>query len=130
VTESSDVFQNKRDGVLCTGAARTALRICCSAAEAKIIRSQAKSEMRTLSAYVLGVVWRALQFDKGFERLAMRARPKPRRMGPRTSILVRCSVAEASRIRLAAARRRTETSTFVLEQLRRAWRVRGLVAQK
>jgi hypothetical protein len=111
-------------------AERTALHICCSAAEAKIVRSQAKSEMRTLSAYVLGIVLRAVQFDKGYERLAMRARPKSHRMGPRASILVRCSVAEASRIRLAAARRRTEISTFVLEQLRRAWRVRGLAAEK
>jgi len=130
VTELFDVFQNKPGGVLRTRAARTALHICCSAAEAKITRSQARSEMRTVSAYVLGVVLRAVQFDKGFERLPLRARPKPRRMGPRASILVRCSVAEASRIRLAAARRRTEISTFVLEQLRRAWRVRGLLAEK
>jgi hypothetical protein len=93
------------------------------------MRSQAKSEMRTLSAYVLRIVLRAVQFDRGFERLPMHARPKSRRMAPRASILVRCSVAEASRIRLASARRRTDISSFVLEQLRRAWRVRGFVAR-
>jgi len=94
------------------------------------MRSQAQSEMRTLSAYVLGVVLRALQFDTGFERLPVHFRNKPRPIGPRTSILVRCSLAEANRIRLAASRRRISISAFVLIQLWRAWRVRGLSMEK
>jgi uncharacterized protein (DUF1778 family) len=107
--------------------ARTALHLCCSKAEQKIIRSQAKSELRTLSGYVLGIVLRALQFEERFKGLPVPVRKKPRRVGPRTSILVRCSSADATRIRLAAGRRRTAISAFVLDQLRRAWKIRGLL---
>ena len=108
---------------------RTALLIRCSAREARTIRGEAEIERRTVSHYILNIVMRALlveerlfhgvsQFDK--------VTPVPRsasvrKPGPRTAILVRCSVAEAKRIRAAAARRRSAINEFVLACVRRSW---------
>jgi hypothetical protein len=44
--------------------------------------------------------------------------------GPRTAVLLRCSTQEADRIRVAAQRRETSISGFVLHSLHRAWQVK------
>jgi hypothetical protein len=65
--------------------------------------------------------------DEQFLRYVPAARPPSKQtLGPRSSILLRCSVEEAKRIRLAAAKKRMKISSFVLEQLRRAWRIREM----
>lgn len=43
---------------------------------------------------------------------------------PRTTMLIRCSTEEAKRIRAAAQHRSTSISDFVIQTLRRAWKVR------
>lgn len=100
---------------------RTALFICCSALEAKIIRQQARAERRTVSSYVLYIVFRVLPFEERIFMVQNNRRPRSRLIGPRTAVLVRCSIAEANRIRAAAARSGTTISTFVVMHLRRWW---------
>lgn len=109
---------------------RTALLIRCSLEEASKIRAEAEIEKRTVSGYVLNIMVRALRIedklaaiihDSNLNRTLARL---PLRMpGPRTAILVRCSVDEAKKIRAAAARRDATISGFVLHSLRSAWRV-------
>lgn len=113
--------------------ARTALLIRCSAREAGRVREDAAAERRSVSAYVLTIVVRSLEAE---EALSARLRnslhiwhrnpsqTRVRMPGPRTAILVRCSIDEATRIRAAAARREITISGFVLHSLRRAWNVR------
>jgi hypothetical protein len=106
-------------------ATRTALFICCSALEAKTIRRLAHAERRTVSAYVLSIVFRTLALEERIFMVEKYRRPRPRLVRPRTAVLVRCSVEEAYRIRAAASRCGTTISSFVLTRLRRAWRARG-----
>ena len=101
---------------------RTALFICCSALEAKTIRQQAQAERRTVSSYVLYILFRVLPFEERIFVLQNYRRPRPKLIAPRTAVLVRCSQAEANRIRAAAARSGTAISTFVVMHLRRWWR--------
>jgi hypothetical protein len=112
---------------------RTALLIRCNVEEADRIRIEAEKERRTISAYVLFVVSRAIQVeDKLFSTLsrysAMNQVLSRRAMiapGPRTAILVRCEVAEAERIRQSAQRREIAINAFVLQALRRVWSVQN-----
>jgi uncharacterized protein (DUF1778 family) len=108
---------------------RTALLIRCSTEEAERIRIEAQKERRTLSGYVLNAMTRTLQFeDKLLSKLtdyrsmnsvvSRRALVAP---GPRTALLVRCSIAEAERIREAARRREIPINAFVLQGLKRVW---------
>jgi uncharacterized protein (DUF1778 family) len=110
---------------------RTALLLRCSVEQAKIIHERAESERRTVAAYVLNVVMRAIELE---ERLLLRLthyrelnRILSRRAlldpGPRTAILLRCSKEEAGRIRMAAKRRDMSISGFILHSLRRSWQV-------
>jgi hypothetical protein len=110
---------------------RTALLICCSVEEAKKIRSEAAFEHRTVAGYVLNILSRALRLE---ERLAAQlsrfqqlnrvlARAPVRDPGARTTMLIRCSVEEANHIRIAAKRRDTTISGFVLHCIRRNWHV-------
>jgi uncharacterized protein (DUF1778 family) len=107
---------------------RTALLICCSEEEASTIRAQAKEQRRTLSDYVLHIVLRSVDME---ERLSLRqiGPGVPNRSvqkstvglpGPRTALLVRCSTAEAKRIRAAAGKRWMPISRFVLHCLKRS----------
>lgn len=112
-------------------AGRTALLICGSAEEAQKIRSEAGFERRTVAAYVLNILMRAITLEEPFaaqlnpfQRLnRVLARAPMRAPGRRTAILVRCSVAEASRIRAAASRRDMTVSGFVLHSLKRNWNI-------
>ena len=111
--------------------ARTALLIRCTTEEADRIRIEADKQRRTISAYVLFIMARAIQLeDRLFSTLnrystmnqvlSRRALIAP---GPRTAILVRCETSEADRIREAARRRDIVINAFVLQALRRSWTV-------
>jgi uncharacterized protein (DUF1778 family) len=110
---------------------RTALLIRCSADEAAAIRDRAERDRRTISAYMLTRLVAALRVEEMlFERLSRfrefnqaAARTPLRPPGPRSAILLRCSVEEAKQIRVAAGRRQTTISGFVLHALRRSWKV-------
>ena len=110
---------------------RTALLIRCSVEEAAIIREQAKLERRTIGSYVLNIVSRALRFEESlfsnsrYLELHRRFYGAPTRPpGPRTAVLVRCSIEEASQIREAAERRSATISGYVLYSLSRSWIVK------
>jgi uncharacterized protein (DUF1778 family) len=110
---------------------RDALLIRCSKQEAQTIHERARRERRSLSAYVLEVMGKTLNLEDkllshmsqygAFNRVLSRI--PVRTPGPRTEILVRCSDAEARRIRAAARRRDVSISGFVLHALRRSWAV-------
>ena len=110
---------------------RTALLINCSQQELELMRSYAEVEHRTLSGYVLNIVMRTVSFDETlfaslnrFAELAPLTPPQPHRpSGPRATTLLRCSVAEATRIRAAAKRRKTTISAYILHTLQRSWSV-------
>ena len=107
---------------------RTALLIRCTTEEAARIRIESDKQRRTISGYVLQIMGRAVEID---ERLSAKVdisrivNPMSRRAllgsGPRTAILVRCSIPEANRIRESARRRDTPINAFVLQALRRSW---------
>ena len=104
---------------------RSALLINCSEKEARKIHEQAALQRRGVSSYVLNIVSRAVEFDdRIFAAINGLPGSKIRRLpGPRTTLLLRCSVEEAKRIRTAAKRRQTTISGFVLQALRRSWKV-------
>ena len=108
-------------------AKRTAFLVSCSTQEARTIREQAKLQRRTVSGYVFNIVMRAVAFDERFcanlRWLTGFERSRRGLSGARTTMLLRCSVAEAKRIRTAAKRRDTTISGFMLHTLRRAWKV-------
>jgi hypothetical protein len=110
---------------------RTALLIHCSAEEAKIIRQRAILQRRTISGYVLNVMMREIAHDERLFNALGRLQPwdrifvwnSPRRVGSRTAMLLRCSVQESARIRLAAKRRGVTISALVIHTLRSSWNV-------
>jgi len=108
---------------------RTALLIRCSKEEAERVRIEAEKQRRTISGYVLQIMSRAIEIEN---RLLAKIDPYTAvnqvfsrksliGAGPRTAILVRCSVLEAERIREAARRRDLPINAFVLQALRRSW---------
>jgi hypothetical protein len=110
---------------------RTALLIRCSKEEAERVRIEADKQRRTISGYVLQIMGRAIEIEN---RLLAKINPYTAvnqvfnrksliGAGPRTAILVRCSVLEAERIREAARRRDLPINAFVLGALRRSWAV-------
>jgi uncharacterized protein (DUF1778 family) len=106
---------------------RTALLIRCSTDEAERIRAEAQNEQRTLSSYALNVMMRTIQTEDmllskltDYRSMSRRAVIAP---GPRTALLVRCSIAEAERIREAARLRELPINAFVLQGLKRVWTV-------
>ena len=110
-------------------AERTALLICCSELEAKTIRAQAKTERRTVSGYVLNILSRMLGYEERYDGQRLSARKPPARgrsIGPRTAVLVRCSMEEASRIRAKAESVGSTASSYVVTRLRWSWRGRGV----
>src|SRR5215467_5348611 len=105
--------------------ARAQLLICCSQQEAALIREQAEIQQRTISTYVLRIVMRMVDLDeKLFSQhkrlIGLRPTPKP---APRTTMLVRCSAGEATRIRRSAKNRDSSISQFVLYAVHLAWSV-------
>src|SRR5215467_6018936 len=109
---------------------RTALLIRCSIEDAAKIRYEAEHDRRTVSGYVMNIVDRSLQVEDSLfhkiPRLAGLNQTLMRRpqftTGPRTALLLRCSELEAERIRVAAKRRGTSISAFVVHAIRRTWR--------
>jgi hypothetical protein len=106
-------------------AGRTALLISCTKIEAEEMRAHARAQDRTLSAAVLKVVMRGVDFD---DRLSLQFKPRPLPLVPRnrrlkTAVHLRCSVREARRIRAGARRRGATVSGCILHFLRAAWRV-------
>ena len=108
---------------------RTALLIRCSKEEAERVRIEAEKQRRTISGYVLQIMGRAIEIE---DRLLAKINPySPINQtfsrksltgeGPRTAILVRCSILEAERIREAARRRDFPINGFVLQALKRSW---------
>lgn len=94
------------------------------------MRTYAEVQHRTLSGYVLNIVMRTVMFEETLfallnrfaEATAVTGQPV-RPAGPRATMLLRCSVAEATHIRAAAKRRKTTISAFVLHALQRSWSV-------
>lgn len=110
---------------------RSALLIRCSETEAAMIRDRAALERRTVSGYILNVLDRILRTeDSLFQKLSRYesfnrtlGRAPTRSHGPRTALLIRCTTAEANRIRTAAERRQIGMSDFVVHSLRQFWTV-------
>ena len=108
---------------------RTALLICCSVEEAQKIHEEAENQHRTVAGCVLNIVLRAIGFEErlaakqGRFQLSRVQASTPR--GKRTAILVRCTADESNRIRIAANRRGSTISGFVLHCLNRHWRAVG-----
>lgn len=108
---------------------RTALLIRCSKEEAAIIRAQAAAERRTISGCMLNILERSMWMDEKYAHgitetfLQNQARyfRLTHRLRDRTNMLLRCSVTEAERIRVAAANRRMSISEFVGFSLWRHW---------
>ena len=114
-------------------AGRAALLINCSAEEALTIRELAKAEHRGISSYMLNIVMRFVDFDETLWAKAVRfrelnrslSRTPARPLGPRTTVLLRCSIEESERIRRAAEMRDLTICGFVLHSLKRSWGVKG-----
>lgn len=108
---------------------RTALLIRCSKEEAGMVRAQANAERRTISGCILNIVERGIsmerQYARGitksfFERQARQFR-LAHRVRDHATILLRCSVDEADRIRATALSRGMSISEFVGFSLWRHW---------
>jgi hypothetical protein len=109
---------------------RPSLLINCSRREAQEVRAKAGFQRRTVSAYVINIVIRAVQVS---ERLASSLGVLPqftlgrgkgaRAVRPRTTLHIYCTTDEAKRIRNAAQSRKMTISGFVLGCLRRSWEV-------
>ena len=118
---------------------RTSLLINCSQKEAKRIRETAGRQRRTISGYVLNILMKAIRFDESLTRLrALGGEEKLsvrnieffglggfsiRPTGPRTTMLLSCSIEDAQRIRETAKRKETTISGLVLHALRLAWAI-------
>jgi len=92
-----------------------------------MVREGAQRERRSISAYVLNVVLRAVEMQEKYLARIDRLAPFPRYplQRPRTCILVRCSREEGSRIRAAAMRRDMTMCSYVLHTLERSWHLGG-----
>jgi hypothetical protein len=96
-----------------------------------MIRDRAALERRTVSGYVLNILDRVLRTEDWlFQKLAQfesfnrtLGKPRTRSHGPRTALLIRCTIGEVKRIRAAAARRQIGISDFVVHSLRQVWTV-------
>jgi hypothetical protein len=105
---------------------RASLLISCTKEEAREVRKRAKAQGRTLSASILNVVMRGVDFDERIFVEFQRIRPLPpdaNKRGPKMAVHLRCSAEEANRIRAAAGRRGSTVSGFMLHLLKAAWSV-------
>jgi len=107
-------------------AARGVLFICCSMPEAQAMRRQALAERRTVSAYVLSILFRTIPLEERIFILKDFKHSRRALTRPRTAVLVRCSTEEAKRIRAAAERHGETISAYVLLRLRRDWEAHRL----
>lgn len=110
---------------------RTAFLLRCSNPAAETIREKARQSRRSISGYVLGVLDHSLHMEEILSGRTVRlndyagtsGRAPVRESGAETAILVRCTDAEADRVRAAARRRDMSISAFVMHCLRQAWSV-------
>ena len=110
---------------------RTAFLLRCSNPAAETIREKARQSRRSISGYVLGVLDGSLHVEEILSGRTARlsdfagasGRAPVRESGAETAILVRCTDAEADRVRAAARRRDMSISAFVMHCLRRGWSV-------
>jgi hypothetical protein len=116
---------------------RASLLLNCSQKEADEVRKRAKLLSRTVSAYIVRIVMRAVSlsedFDKSFKAAPLyweRHARKKKSFRPRTTLHVYCSAEEAQRIRHAAQVRATTISGFVLRSLHRCWLAEEAVLNK
>lgn len=107
---------------------RVSLIIRCSPDEAARIRSQASSEHRSLSGYLLYVLERSFRIEdklgglpRSFFLDGAESFRSERHGGVRTAVHLRCTDGEAARIRAYAARRHLSISDFVVFSLSRSW---------
>lgn len=111
---------------------RTALLIRCSRDDAQALRAQALAEHRSISGCLLHILDRSLWIDEQFARAltpALLARQawafrlaRQEKKEDRTTMLLRCSVQEAARIRAIARIRQMSISEFVVFALWRYWK--------
>lgn len=108
---------------------RTALLIRCSKEEADILRAQAAGEHRTISGCILNILERSLwieeQYAHGVTQAFLENQAREfrlaHRLHDRTSMLLRCSNAEADRIRAVAWNRGMSISEFAAFSFWRHW---------
>jgi len=97
--------------------------------DAARIRKEASAEHRSLSGYLLNVLERSFFIEQKVAHGAstpMLSRQARATLGQQckklhTSVHLRCTVEEASRIRAYAARRQLSISDFVVFSLQRLW---------
>jgi uncharacterized protein (DUF1778 family) len=118
---------------------RTALLIRCTKDEADAIRLGAAREYRTIGGYLMRILHRSLWIEEKFrpgvtdaflKSRATRFRDEFALGTARTATLLRCSIADADRIRKAASRRDMSISDFVRLSLRRHWEAATRVQQR
>jgi hypothetical protein len=116
---------------------RTAILIHCSSVEAREIRRRADLEHRSVSSYMAHVLMSSVGYEeklftrlKTFDQLNEVSRVSRRPMRPRTTILLRCSLEESSRIRRAAKRRGMTISGFIVQALRHQWELSDTAVQR
>jgi uncharacterized protein (DUF1778 family) len=103
---------------------RTSLLVRCSPEDAKAIHAEALAQHRSVSGYLLCVLERSIWIEgKSLANLpyAMKISLSPSPEG-RTAIHLRCTAEEADRIRMAAKRRLSSISSFVVFSLHRHWK--------
>jgi hypothetical protein len=122
--------QSIQNECLPVGSQRSAFLLRCTETEASAIRSQAKHEYRSISDYVIAVLDRSIAegplsagmtrfkgLERDFDRSAART------FGPRTALLIRCSLVEADQVRITARRKEMTISSFALHCLEQARKI-------
>jgi hypothetical protein len=109
---------------------RTSLLINCSEKEATEVRTRARTERRTVSAYIVNILHESMKASDGLVRYLRNAPSfqldharKSKVLGPRTTLHVYCTVEEANQIRKAGHVRQVAMSHYVLSCLHRRWEV-------
>jgi hypothetical protein len=105
--------------------------------DAARIHQEAQLDRRTISGYILTILTRAIDFEERLFRshtslsaLTSSECTVEKTSGPRTAILLRCTVEEAARIRAAAKQRHASISGFAVHCLRRSWMMQEQLAQQ
>ena len=107
--------------------ARTSLIVRCSREDAARIRSDASSQHRSVSGYLLYILersfWVEAKASLSQPLLSVRSRCFRAARTPKvlTAIHLRCTAGEAKEIRRYAARRNMSISDFVVFSLWRSW---------
>lgn len=97
--------------------AQTSLLLSLPAEEAAAIRKYAAKEDRTISAYVRRIALKQVAVDGKLSKLRdtlVSFDPRLKSSGQRAVLHVRCTSEQAAAIRLAAERRGTSISSYVL----------------